>query len=390
MKQKRDVGTILYLTAFVLWLFVGLVKYTYFKDMLPMKEISKNFLCTALCLLLVKTIMDFRISLRNVLGLFLLVLFMTIACAGGRLQFAVMFALIYCATNVSLDKILKTALTAQLLLFLSTIVAARSGVLEDFIWDAATRQRHGLGFTHCMLASNFGLYISLIYIGIVKKMTLFRAAAILLLNGILYHFTDGRTDMYLSVLFVISAFILGNIGQKIKGQKVFGCIFAALPMILWTISVVATAQFSLDNPIMVKVNTILNHRLSLGYDALAEYGFPLFGYKIKWVGQSNLYYNPTLKYNYVDSSYLMMMFTYGSIFVLCYCVAMGWLLYKKMAEKDTMAVVILLIILAFGVINPQSMYLTYNPFLVLLAGFWNPGDSGKNPEEEVRKETGKA
>ena len=39
MKEKQW-GETLYITALIAWLLVGLIKYTYFKDMLPMKLIS--------------------------------------------------------------------------------------------------------------------------------------------------------------------------------------------------------------------------------------------------------------------------------------------------------------------------------------------------------------
>ena len=171
MKRKAEITTVLYLAAFVLWLAVALVRYTYFKDMLPTDIISRVFFCLAQALLLYKLLIEFEFSLKQMAGLFLLLLFMTIAWAGGRLQFATMFLLIYSAKNVPFDKILKTAFLAQLVVFTMTVAASQTGVLEDVIWDAATRGRHGLGFTHCMLASHFGLYLGLIYIAITRRMT---------------------------------------------------------------------------------------------------------------------------------------------------------------------------------------------------------------------------
>lgn len=386
MEQKNRFGTILYLTAFVLWLFFALTKYTYFKDMLPVKEVDDAFFCVALALLLAKIAFDFRFNVRNVIGLFFLILFMTIACAGGKFQFAVMFALVFCATGVPLSLILRTSLISQIALVLITVTASQIGVLEDYIWEAATRQRHGFGFTHSMLVSHFGLYISLIYIALVKKMTVLRALVIFLGNGIIYFFTDGRTDMYLSVLFIMLAFLFGNLGDRLKYEKVLGKLATVLPFALCAISIILTIGYSINNSALTDLNHVLNGRLSLGLQAMKKYGFPLFGRKILWVGLTVVRDYPSLAYNYVDNAYLMMIFTYGIIFVSGYCLAMAWLLYDRMKAKDTMIVVCLVITLAFGVINPQSMYLTYNPFLVLLAGFWNPEKMGriKNSENQEK------
>lgn len=372
MKRKAEITTVLYLAAFVLWLAVALVRYTYFKDMLPTDIISRVFFCLAQALLLYKLLIEFEFSLKQMAGLFLLLLFMTIAWAGGRLQFATMFLLIYSAKNVPFDKILKTAFLAQLVVFTVTVVASQTGVLEDVIWDAATRGRHGLGFTHCMLASHFGLYLGLIYIAITRRMTWWRALIILAGNWALYKATDGRTDMILSVVFVVSAWLIGNLNEKIKLEKIWARLLAVTPFVLYAVSIVTAHIYNADHPVMFKLNILFNSRLRLAKEALSAYGLPLLGEKISWVGASVTYYKPDAVYNYVDNSYLMMTFTYGVIFVVAYCAALGYVLYKKTMEKDTMTVVCLLVIMAFGMINPQSMYLTYNPFLVLLAAAWNP------------------
>lgn len=372
MKKKAEITTVLYITAFVLWLAVALIRYTYFKDMLPTEIISRVFFCLAQALLFYKLVLEFQFSFRQIAGVFLLLLFMTIAWAGGRLQFSTMFLLIYCAKNVPFDKILKTAFLAQLVVFSMTIVASQTGFLEDVIWESGSRNRHGLGFTHCMLASHFGLYLSLIYIAIVGRMKWWRAVMILAGNWLLYKVTDGRTDMILAIAFVVLAYLIGNVSEKLKWEKVWGVFLAITPFLMYGISIVSAYMYNGDNPEMLKMNLFLNNRLRLASDAISAYGFSLFGEKITWVGASVTYYKPEAVYNYVDNSYLMMSFTYGVIFVVAYCAALGYVLYKKTIQKDTMTVVCLLVIMAFGMINPQSMYLTYNPFLLLLAMAWNP------------------
>lgn len=383
--RKQKIGEGLYLTAFVLWMLTALTKYTYYKDILQVSVWDDYIFYAALGLLFCKLVIDFSFCLKNVLGLFVLVLFMIIACAGGRLQFAVMFALIYSAQNVPLGKILKTALFCQLFIFVLTVAGVWTGVLADVIWEPETRARHGLGFTHCMLASHFGLFVSVIYMAIVRRMTVARAAVILLINGILFYLTDGRTDLYLSILFVILGFVFGNLGERIRCKRFFAVATATVPFVSLLCSLVVSMSYQSGDPFWEKLNLVLNNRLMLGNQAIAEYGFTLFGQKIKWIGASVLYYKPSAVYNYVDNSYLMTMFNYGTLFILCYCAAMAYVLYLHMMRKDTMLVVCLLVTLAFGMINPQSMYLTYNPLLVLLADVWNPVFQPVRSRAERRK-----
>lgn len=385
IEKKQKIGEGLYLTAFVLWMLIALTKYTYYKDMLQVAAWDDYIFYAVTVLLFCKLVLDFSYSLKNVLGLFVLVLFMTIALAGGKLQFAVMFALIYSAQNVSMRRILKTALFCQLFVFVLTVAGACAGILEDVIWDPQTRARHGLGFTHCMLASHFGLFVSVIYMAIVRRMTVARAAVILLMNGGLFYLTDGRTDMYLSILLVILGFVFGNLDRRVKGERFLAVVAAVVPFVSLVCSLMVTILFQMDDPFWGRLNLTLNNRLILGHRAIAEYGFTLFGQKIKWIGASALYYNPSAAYNYVDNSYLMMMLDYGTIFILCYCMAMAYVLYTRMMQKDTMLVVCLLVTLAFGMINPQSMYLTYNPLLVLLADVWNPVFQPVRGKAELRQ-----
>ena len=375
-------GQAAYLTAFALWAIVALLKYTFWRDKIPMTEISEIVQYIVLVLLLIKLVCDFPYDCRNLCGLFLLMLFMTIAYAGKKLPFAVMFALIFAARGVDLKKILKLSFVLQLLVFGVTVLASQTGILQDYIWEEGTRYRHGLGFTHCMLASHFGLFLSVVYLAIVGKMTVLRALVIAAGNYILFRLTDGKTDFYLSILLIPLGFLFGNLGQKLKKEKLLGIMASVVPMFLLFFSYAVTKAYDAADPGWERINQVFNNRLSLGNRALNQYGWNLFGHKISWVGASSLYYDPTKVYNYVDNAFLMMLLTYGAVFIVCYCVGMGIVLSRHMAARQTMLVTCLAVSLAFGMINPQSMFLTYNPLLVLLAQVWNPA---AGPREEKEK-----
>ena len=94
MKEKQW-GETLYITALIAWLLVGLIKYTYFKDMLPMKLISDPVMYGVLSCCLVKIILEADRTPRNLLMLGVTLLFMWIAFRIDKLPFAAMFALIY-------------------------------------------------------------------------------------------------------------------------------------------------------------------------------------------------------------------------------------------------------------------------------------------------------
>lgn len=365
MKEKQWSET-LYITALIAWLLVGLVKYTYFKDMLPMKLISDLVMYGVLICCLVKTILEADRTPRNLLMLGITLLFMWIAFRIDKLPFAAMFALIYSGRNVSFRKLCKIMFWVQLLFFLTTVLAVKTGVLEDVIWEEGARDRHGLGFTHCMLASHFGFFTSIAWIAMKNRMKESAALVILISNGILYYLTNGRSDFLLSILLVVSCLVCEHFFAEKKFPQWFAYALMLVPWICLIASIGVTMAFQKGNPVWEKWNYVSNNRLKLGYEAIVQYGFTWFGQKIKFIGASTLYYKPDAVYNYVDNAYLMQMLLYGTVFILIYCILVSWLLYRLAMQNERILLVCLLISLIFGMVNPQSMYLTYNPLLLLL------------------------
>ena len=76
---KKQWSEISYLGALVLWLIVALIKYTYFKDMLPMKRISDPVMYFVLLVCLVKCILDKDLTRKNIVSLLFTILFAIIA-----------------------------------------------------------------------------------------------------------------------------------------------------------------------------------------------------------------------------------------------------------------------------------------------------------------------
>lgn len=364
---KKQWSEISYLGALVLWLIVALIKYTYFKDMLPMKRISDPVMYLVLLVCLVKWVLEKDLTRKNIISFLFTILFALIAWKVKKLQFAAMFVLIYSGRNVPFQKTCKAVFSVQLSVFLATITCSRLGILEDVLWEEGTRLRHGLGFTHCMLASHFGLFTAITWIAIRKRLDAISAVVIIGVNCILFDLTKGRSDFGLSLLLVAGCLIVEHLPQK-EGEvpKWLAYILSAIPWCSLAASIGITWAYREGMPVWDRLNLMSNNRLKLGYDAIEKYGFTWFGQRIKFIGASSLYYKPDAVYNYVDNAYLMHMLLYGTIFILVYCFLTGRLLYRLAQQKERLLLVCVLVSLVFGLVNPQSMYLTYNPLLVLL------------------------
>ncbi|MBQ8198023.1 MAG: hypothetical protein IJZ76_01155 [Lachnospiraceae bacterium] len=368
MKRSKNLSEIIYLTAFVLWMLIALLKLTYFKDLIPMDGISRAVQYSVLLLLLVKLIRDFEFSIGSAIEVFVYLLFMFIAYSGGRLAFPVSLALIYSAKNVSFEKILKVTLVMQAAVFVVTVVCSQIGILEDFIWDAGSRDRHGLGYTHSLLGSHFVLFMSLILVVLIGKMTIWATALILAANYLMYVFTDSNAPLILAAGFVVLAWIARLLEKYMKPVRGLSWLVSVVPLSFWGFCVWIVNTASWDSVILNKANIFLHGRLSLMCAAWENYGMTLFGQKIKWVGESTVKNNPDLLYNYVDNAYMQSMFNYGILFVILLCVGFGIVLYRNMQKGNYLMVAALAIVLVHGMINPQLVELAYNPFLLLLSG----------------------
>ena len=91
-------------------------------------------------------------------------------------------------------------------------------------------------------------------------------------------------------------------------------------------------NFSWSNPTYVALNNFTNMRLHLGHEAFKKYGLEWFGIRgISFIGYGGKT-ETVLSYDYVDSSYVQMLFTYGMIpviiLVLLY-IFQSWKLYQK-------------------------------------------------------------
>lgn len=366
--REKQWGDIAFYFAFVMWMAVALIKYTYFKDLLSISKISDPVMYLVLFLCTIKIYTDLDRQFNQIILLSVFLLLVMIALKNDKLQFAAMFALIYSARTVIFRQICKLSLILQISLFVSTVLASYTPLIEDVVWSEANRNRHALGFTHCMLASHFGLFIPILWVCYRKKMELASAVIFSLFNLWLYKMTVGRTDFILGILFIISAFLVSQIKDpKIFKSKIFCILTSSLPFFFISGSILITWLYNENNATWFRINQILTSRLYYGKEAIKNYGFRWFGQKITFVGMSTMYYRPNAIYNYVDNAYINMMLIYGNLFIICYCIASSYILYYFSMKQNLLIVLCFITTMVFGIINPQSMYLTYNPLLILLS-----------------------
>jgi len=339
---------------------------TYFREWVSIGTLSEIVQYTVLVLLLVKMSMEFKFSVRAVAELFVVLLMMFVGYSCGRLSFAVSLALVYSIKNVSFEKVLQLTFVIQAAFLIVTVTSSQLGIIEDYIWREELRERHGLGYTHCLLGSHFVLFMSLILLAYFKKLKVWLALLIVLANGLIYVYTDGRTNLMLAAGMILLACVAQLAEKYLKSSRVVALGAGIIPLAFGAAGVYAASNFSFESPVWVRLNEILNMRIALMFWAWNEYGATWFGQRIKWIGASVLKDNPDLAYNYVDNAYVQAFFSYGTVFAVLLCLGWGIVLYRTMRKGQYVMASVILVVLIHGLINPQMIELAYNPFFLLL------------------------
>lgn len=367
METRKAWDERLFLIAYVLWMLYAVLNITLWCKYDIVSIICGYMRRTAFLLLLIRILIRRRYTVKDVIGIFLII-FCNIISRNSvyNLQIITTSIFVYCATDVKFEKILKATFAVQTAVMVVTVAAAQVGILENLIWEDGVRIRYSLGYEYCGYPAHLLLFMTLIWFCIRKKAYLFDAAIWLGLNYVMYRWTVSRTDFYLAVLGIAGFFVWGRTYQSqiINRFRDFitkhGFTLAAL------LSVAAHFFYNSNNALHAKINYVLNGRLQLGYNAIQEYGFSLFGEKIKWIGQGGLRANPERVYNYVDNAFLKETLSYGIVFMIV--LAVGYYLVGRRIARSSNYTLgwAVLVSLAYGVINAHLCIMTFNVFILLL------------------------
>lgn len=177
--------------------------------------------------------------------------------------------------------------------------------------------------SHC-----FYLYTAISYI-FRKKFIVLRTALGFGLAYFIIRYCDARLNA--ASITVMALIFLYFYFRNDKQRR----LFALLPLsagIASSVMIYLSSKFTWSHPMYVALNNFFSMRLHLGHEALKKYAVQWFGIRgISFVGYGGRT-ESVLSYDYVDSSYVQMLFTYGMIPVLLLVVlyiVRSWSLYRK-------------------------------------------------------------
>ena len=259
-------------------------------------------------------IKNFSISFI-VSGILLIVTSLCVFLQTGATNFLLYSLLILLLYDVDVDVILKTyvfiAGSIVIGIFLLSIIGLLPNLQFAQVRSSGLVIRNSFGFiyptdfaSHC-----FYLFIAWGYL-LREKYIWLRVAVGVALSAFIIKFCDARLNS-MSILIAVIIFLVMYYTKEKKFKVYYilpysAAIFSSLMFYL-------SSHFYFSSPFFVKLNDSFSMRLFLGKNALDTYKLHLFGTNnVKFIGYGGTT-ESVLSYNYVDSSYIQMLFYYGIV-----------------------------------------------------------------------------
>ena len=328
-------------------------------------QVKVNFLFLVVLLLGLRFLYKMRVSYKYlILSILLLLSGVLVYFQTNRLNFLVYSMLLVLLVNVDMKVVLRNYVVVAGILVVGVFLLSLVGIVPNLQYNRAGVIRNSFGFiyptdfaSHC-----FYLFLAISYL-LKDKFIWTRSLFGVLLSAFIIKYCDARLNaMSILLATVIFIYFYYSNGKKLK-------MFALLPysaVVFASVVTYLSYKFSWSNPFLVSINKLITGRLALGRNAFDTFGVHLFGTRnVQFIGSGGKT-ESVIGYNYVDSSYVQMLFTYGIVpvilLIIIYVVAS-----RKQYKDGQYLLVTILSLIAFNCMIEAFWFVpTYNIFMFLL------------------------
>ncbi len=285
------------------------------------------------------------------------------------------FLILYASKDIGFDTIVKYAYRIEILAMVVIVLCSLFGISENLEFArSGGRVRYALGYNYPTAPSTrFFILLMMQFYLYHKNLRLTELILDLFVAGFLYYLTDSRTGFIVSVLMicVMAAVTFFNIEEdKIRLERAPRWLkgFAvALPYLVCIGIFLLIVLYNRNVSIAVKINKLISNRLKLSSKGFANYGIPLFGQKIQWIGNGGGKYNTAVgEYNFIDIAYLQILFNYGILFLLLIVFLYSKAMEKAWNENRVRLLLCIALTQIWSCLEPNLISIYYNIYLFLL------------------------
>lgn len=359
-------GTFVFKLALSIYLVTMMFDASMFGYMELFNKVSKGMRYFSYLLLVWKIIEDNRYLPKQLLayGICMFITLISYRVTGSKLIIFLMLFLI-AISNVYFQEVLKVSLWTNGICLAVIVAFCKYGFVPDR-YEVGGRERHSLGFNFVTTSCNYWLYFVLLYVCYRKKKITWMECV--LLEVVTYYFfvmTDTRNAFAITSIVIVLAYLL-KIWKGQKGRYLFSFLVKNITWIGTVLFAVLMLLFEKVNFITETLNSILSDRISLTCIAVENYGVRLFGQYIEWVGGTNRYDTEWRDYNYVDSSYMQILLSYGIIILLILLIAYYFLGREIVMAEDWHFGLAIILGSIHSTFDPQFLWMQYNIFILAL------------------------
>ncbi|MBF0699722.1 polysaccharide polymerase [Streptococcus danieliae] len=311
---------------------------------------------------------------------------MAVAWKMRNINFLIYMSLIVLLYKADIDYALKIFVTITGLMLVTTVFLSLIDVIPNlqFVQNRARGvvTRNSLGFiyptdfaSHC-----FYFFAALSYV-LREKYIVFRTGLGLAIGAILYFVADARLNAYstlVSVLLFLIFYFKKDLNSRVFRFSPLAAPIAAGLMYYWT------SHFNWGDGRYIALNNFFSMRLALGRQAMNTYSINYFGTpgtQFRGYGGTT---ETVLNYTYVDSSYIQMLFYYGSLSVLLLILFYFIQSIRILQKKQYLLLCLLCLIAVNCMIEAFWIRPSYNIFMFVLMGVGS--EFIKGGQDEADKE----
>lgn len=384
INKVKDSELLFYL-AYVIWTVNFVINQTYYSDILPVSEIYNILRVVIYLLLYTKFIIDNPYN-KKILSFIIIMGLVFITTINSKLvSIMEIFLFIYSARNIDIKRIIKISLILHISLMIIIVVSSFIGIIENNVWYREDNSiRYGIGYRYTTFLANYFFHIVLMYVFLkeLKNVTLVECISIIIINKVIYYYTDTKAVFYLVNLAIIMLYIYSKNNVILEKTFIQKNICKYCFPIFALITILITKSYTSSNYILNIMNKVLTGRLSLGKLAYDQYGISILGQPIIWnTGNIGVDEWGIQVYNYVDSSYVNILLNFGLVILIFICI--GFVIVGKEAVKmnNINLYIVLIFIALHSITDPQLIELGYNPFILMISVIFGYTQCNKNTLE---------
>ncbi len=291
------------------------------------------------------------------------------------------------AVNIPYRKILKVGFWIGLFVLLLAMIGAFTGCIPDLVYQSVDKQfRFSFGIVY---PTDFAAHVAfLFFAGWVlygECCTLSFAACALALAVFIHKFNQAKCSVAILVLCALSIVYLLLAKKYSPKYKMLRCFSKGINALLVSVMplcavlMIGLSCFYKDNlPWMESVNTLLSNRLQLGRQAMENYGITWFGTAFDQVGYGGrTVWSKAFTYNFVDSSYVMILIRYGAGILLAVCAQFIGLERKALRNGCQRLAFAAALAAAHSMIEHHLLEICFNMFLLLPFADFTQGEGSE-------------